>query len=166
MNKMPRFVRTCSVGPGSDHLWKSLTEAANAALEAGEMVRAAALYDQAYEEALKRFRNDRGAASMTDAPPMLVTSAANFADFLALVEEPKEAASKALDALECLSLAMLDPDEPTAFRTACFHHLMPALLDVADRVKDAGITPGKFKQVALGTRAAAFTFLSENSVNH
>jgi hypothetical protein len=164
MNERPQFDRP---GPDAvDVAWKSLTSEANAAFEAGDLARAEDLYDRALQEAQRRFRSDRWAGTMANAPPMLVAASANAAECHARNGDPKRAALLAFEALDCLRTAMLDASEHSAFRQACFHHLKPALFEYAERAKTASVAQDTFQQTALCTREAALAFLSENQTRH
>ena len=149
-----------------DTLWKSLTETANTAFRAGDLVRAGRLYDQARSEAVQRFRTDRAKATMADAPPMLIAASANAAECFMRAGDPDQAVRTTRDALDCLCTAMLDSDELPMFRKACFRHLKPALFGYVGQARGAGVPHDDLKQVSIRAREAALAFLSENRSTH
>jgi hypothetical protein len=164
MNERPRFDGAAALS--ADAVWKRLTAEANRAFKSGDLLRAEDLYDQALQEAQRRFRTDRGATTMDSAPPMLVAACGNAAECHASIGDLKRAALLAFEALDALRAAMVDAAEVPAFRQACFHHLKPALFEYAERAETARVTPATFQQVALRTREAALAFLSENQTRH
>ena len=166
MNEHPRFDRQDSADTAPDTLWKSLTENANTAFRAGDLVRAGHLYGQARSEAVHRFWTDRAKATMADAPPMLIAASANAAECLMRAGDPDQAVRTMREALDCLCTAMLDSDEWPPFRQACFHHLKSALFDYVGQARVAGTPHDDLKQVLSRTRDAALAFLSHMQTKH
>ena len=166
MNEHPRFDRSDPADAAIDTLWKSLTETANAAFRAGDLVRAGHLYGQARCEAVRRFRTDRAKATMADAPPMLIAASANAAECLMRAGDPDQAVRTMREALDCLCTAMLDSDELPTFRQACFHHLKPALFDYVGQARVAGVPHDDLRQVSIRARDAALAFLSLMQTKH
>lgn len=149
-----------------DQTWKAITEAANAAFDKNDLSRAERLYDQALEAALRRFRTDRAAVSMANAPPMLVAAGANASECHSRRGQLMRAVTTTEETLASLRTAMLDASEHPAFRQACFHHLKPALLEYVGRTRAAGVAEATFQKTVLRTRDAALAFLSQHQTQH
>ena len=166
MNERRCFDRRDSAGTTPDALWKSLTEIANTAFQAGDLEQAGRLYDQARREAVHRFRTDRATATMSDAPPMLITASANAAECLMRAGDPDQAVRTMREALDCLCNAMLDSDEWPPFRKACFHHLKPALFDYVRQARTACVPHDDINQVSIRVRDAGLAFLGHMQTKH
>ncbi|MEM8575764.1 MAG: hypothetical protein AAGF48_14195 [Pseudomonadota bacterium] len=164
MNERPRIRRSAAAAADTD--WKSLTTEANAAFEANDFLSAEDLYEQALQEARRRFRTDRAPQTMSDAPPMLVAASANAAECHAQMGDLVRAAHVSFEALDALRSAMLDPSEHPMFRQACFEHLKSALMDYSDRVTATEVGTRVFEELVVRTREAALTYLSRKQMQH